>query len=392
MAKLKTNLDVSESRLALLDGLLADAGFDPAAFRGEIHPKDEMYHNTVGKVKPTDAAYLGYLTSGFRSYCMCEQITAALFGGIDKSGNFLEFASGHGRLTRFLVDRMPEGKLWVSDIYESAMEFQTAYFGVNTIQSVPDPEDLHADTRFDVILAGSLFTHLPDALFAKWLAKLGSLLTPQGVLFFSVRLDYSNVGPLAIGEMPDSGILFTTQTESDTLSTEIYGRTVVSEAYLTKAVQQALGSDKQMRVYRKALYENQDLVAVAASAHTDLSKMELRPVPFAASQGGLVKPEAPGQAEFHGWGIELTEGCRIKHAILQRDGQQMDTVKVEWAGHERVRKFFPGTKNPSQHFVVQVPMEWFDQGSVVSVRLPSTSGQEITVFLDPASISTKVDQ
>ena len=114
-----------------------------------------------------DARHLNYLMSGKATIEELRPIVNAVFGGFDQIGAFLEFACGHGRLTRFLVQEMPASRIFVSDIYQDAVEFQKEQFGVNGKVSVSEPEKYPLDQTYDCILVASLFSHLPPRTFVR---------------------------------------------------------------------------------------------------------------------------------------------------------------------------------------------------------------------------------
>jgi SAM-dependent methyltransferase len=103
--------------------------------------------------------------------------------------------------------------------------------GVHAIQSTAQPEDFHADQTFDFIYVGSLFTHLPDHLFRRWLNRLYELLTPNGILAFTTH----GPGHLKAGvTMPAEGIYYIPETEIPSLDPEVYGATIVTPEYVKK--------------------------------------------------------------------------------------------------------------------------------------------------------------
>ncbi len=87
------------------------------------------------------------------------QVAEWAFGGFDGIESVLDFASGHGRFTRFLLQTVPSDKVWDSDIYADAMDFQRREFGVRCIPSCDRPEDYRPGRHFDLIFVASLFSH-----------------------------------------------------------------------------------------------------------------------------------------------------------------------------------------------------------------------------------------
>jgi len=67
------------------------------------------------------------------------------------------------------------------------VRFQEETFGVRGTVSAANPAALPLDGPYDVVLACSFFSHLPAARFEAWLGRLRRLLSPGGVLIFSVH-------------------------------------------------------------------------------------------------------------------------------------------------------------------------------------------------------------
>ena len=212
-----------------------------------------MYHKAIAVKHPTDFAYFKYIESGRRTDDVMRQFYDHFFSGPENIGSVLEFASGHGRATRYLIQSIPTERVWVSDIYADAMAFQKSYFKVNTIQSVDDPGDFECDRKFDMITVSSLFTHLPENLFGRWLAKLDSLLEKDGVLFVSAREAGTVVDTRNIDGIEDTGIVYEFRSESSSLSTDIYGLTTVTDEFMRKMIAEFISPEAHVQVFKPAL-------------------------------------------------------------------------------------------------------------------------------------------
>ena len=73
----------------------------------------------------------------------------------------LDFASGFGRMLRFLSKRLPTDRVFASDLMRETTRFTQATFGVHSFPSAADPREIAFPRRFSAIWVGSLFTHLP---------------------------------------------------------------------------------------------------------------------------------------------------------------------------------------------------------------------------------------
>ena len=157
----------------LVAALLADRGLSRDDVPLEIDPRDEMlaFLMEINQGDPDRALFL-YFLSGLSIADTLGQLLLWRFGGWERVGSVLDFASGYGRVTRFLLRDLPPGKVWISDVYEGAVEFQSRRFGVHGLVSTLRPEDFSPAERFDAILVTSLFTHLREERFAGWLRRL----------------------------------------------------------------------------------------------------------------------------------------------------------------------------------------------------------------------------
>ena len=173
----------------------------------------------------------------------------------------LDFASGYGRLTRFLVHEKLAEEVTVCDILEGGMAFQTAQFGVRAVVSTTLPENLVVPERYDLIFVASLFTHLPPSTFTPWLQRLATMLESDGLLIFSVHDE--TIAPDRV-----DGIHFATNSESRVLDTNEYGSTWVTETWVREQVAAIDPSFACVRLPR-ALSDWQDVYVVSPSPIPD---------------------------------------------------------------------------------------------------------------------------
>jgi SAM-dependent methyltransferase len=151
----------------------------------------------------------------------------------------LEFASGYGRVTRHLTGM----NLVASDIHPEAVQFTRDRLGVQAVQATPMPEDFEPGERFDFIFVLSLFSHLPDDLFGRWMKKLIDLLTPDGYLQFTTHGEKAakNVSVLAEVFNEETGYGYFPGSDQLDIGTSIYGSSIVSTAYTARQVREAGG-------------------------------------------------------------------------------------------------------------------------------------------------------
>jgi hypothetical protein len=197
---------------------------DGSRVNATIHDDDEMFW-TISEIDPA-APVAHYLDSGSRA---ADALVDALQqAGRDLEGPLLDFACGHGRVTRHLVGRVD---LTVADIHPGAVEFVTDTFGVPGFVSVTDPADLDHGGRYRVIWVASLFSHLSHDRWVPWLAALRGLLDDDGALVFSTN------GP-GHHDLPEVEPGFRFGTENEThgrLDGAEYGTTEVDPEWVERA-------------------------------------------------------------------------------------------------------------------------------------------------------------
>ena len=365
----------------LIDALLLRA---PAALAGAdrgIHRDDEMLgHALAMQGGDLDAALVDYFREGLQVASVVRQVATWRWGSLDRIGAMLDFASGCGRVTRFLVREIPAERIAVSDVLPAAIAFQAERFGVRAVPSSADAERFDPSARYDLIWATSLFTHLPAAAFEAWLRRLLGCLTPDGLLAFSVH-DPSVLRPALRpeDEMPAGGFLFRAHSESRTLDPEAYGSSFASEAFVRAALERAQPGVWCRRLPR-ALSNFQDLYLAAAYQP---------PLPDPSVDAGPVGhldlcavPE-PGQIEFGGWAAQWTGGFDADGAervVVRLDGVEVGSVRPSMprpdvdAAHRR-----PGARGFAVRCAVPPALRW--DAAVLEVAAISAGGVATPIFL-----------
>ncbi|MGD1716220.1 methyltransferase [Dapis sp. BLCC M172] len=240
---------IESNNKLIIDTFIQDQTRKPEKINEIIHPQDEMYlyalKNTDGR---KDEALLRYFSNGKRILDAVKQIIEWYFDGFENISSFLDFASGYGRFSRFLLQEIPTNKIWVSDIYPEAVKFQKQEFGFDGIVSTNSPEDYQINQKFDCIFACSFFSHTPQKTFAGWLEKLYSCLTEKGILIFSTH----DLSLMTIEtDVEAEEIYFTPESESLFLKTEDYGVTYVGNKWVGKVIQKVTqGKAKWHRIKR----------------------------------------------------------------------------------------------------------------------------------------------
>jgi SAM-dependent methyltransferase len=314
----------------LVRALLADLGLEPGGVDLAIDPGDEMLGFLVQACQgDRERAQYAYFQSGASIADAMAQVLGWRFGQPGRVGKLLDFASGYGRVTRFLLRLLPAERVWVSDVYAEGVSFQQRRFGVHGIVSTVRPEDFAAaaaGAAFDAILVTSLFTHLPEERFVAWLQALMSLLAPGGVLAFSVH----DRCLLPAGEkLPPGGLLFQEISESGSLPGAEYGSTWVSEGFVRRALDRALGGGAakgSLHRLPRGLCNFQDLYVAVPEAGADFSGLAFRGEPYLfVERCALVDPD---RLDLRGWAGVLGSGSLAAVEVLL-DGELLARLPVD---------------------------------------------------------------
>ena len=314
----ESNLDLVEN--PVIKAFIRDQAKFPEDFKLNICEDDEMYLFSMKKVAEDGddgtRALVRYYAIGRSVLDTVKQVVEWHFGSFENVPSFLDFACGYGRFTRFLIQEMPPEKIWVSDIYANAVKFQTEYLGVNGIVSTGKPENYLIERKFDCILANSFFSHMPERTFTNWLQNLYDLLTPNGILMFSVH-DECLLEPHI--EMSAKGILFSPQSESQSLDKEEYGTTYVTEKFVRELVEKVSGGKAFVHRIKKGICKFQDLYVVTNQLVRDFSELKFNHQP-----GGYIDVAALTKKDslyLEGWAADVNLDGRIEEVQVLVNGE-----------------------------------------------------------------------
>jgi SAM-dependent methyltransferase len=237
-----------------------------------------------------DRAVTNYFVNGYEQLELVRHIAR---WRSKRPRRMLDFASGYGRLTRFLVHEAVAEEVTVADILPGGMEFQAEQFGVRTILSTTLPADLAVEERYDLIFVASLFTHLPESTFTPWLQKLAGLLTEEGLLIFSVHDE-------TLAPEKFEGLYFRSTSESRVLDLADYGSTWVTESFVRSQVA-AIGADWACVRLHRALADWQDVYVISPAAIPE--------APPRRTPKGFVETfeSTPESLRISGWASSVSE-------------------------------------------------------------------------------------
>lgn len=275
-----------------------------------IHPECQMLAHSLRHHRDAALAVSQYFSVALQQYHTVRQIIDRVFDQ-PRDIEFLDFACGYGRLLRFLVHSIPPEQIAAAEIQPDAVDYARDRFGVHALPSSERPEDFDPDRRFDMIWVASLFSHLPEGLFGRWLNVLAGLLRPEGILCFSVHDEALLPQGMAV---PESGLLYIEGSENAGLSPEIYGTTFVTHDYVRRSVERAFSKSRRPVRMPRLLAHEQDVYVVAAQPDRDLSGLEQ----FRRGARGWLdrrSVDEPGRLSLKGWAASL-------------DGEPLEGVEV----------------------------------------------------------------
>lgn len=272
---------------ACLRGILG--GSPPVAT--QIHPSDEMYTTEVASGGGTpEAAAIRYFSTASGIFRTVSELAAWRFGGFAGVRSLLDFASGYGRATRFFARALDPARITVAEIDAEAVRFQTDAFGVRGCVSRTDPRDLALSGSFDLVLAVSFFSHLPESRFQAWLERLYRLVARGGMLVFSTHGEALKPEDEALSP---SGFAFRAQSETARLAGHEYGTSWVTSEFVRRASLEVSGGAGRLAVYPEGLCGYQDLYVLSKPPLAEgpdplLARHPKGALEFATVEGGLV--------------------------------------------------------------------------------------------------------
>ncbi|HVS13998.1 MAG TPA: class I SAM-dependent methyltransferase [Thermoanaerobaculia bacterium] len=348
--------------------------------RLDVAAGDEMLHYALAEqFQHRGLALFSYLRSGLTAAETLEQILGWRFGDPARTPSLLDFASGYGRVTRFLAQTVGAERITVGEISRGAVEFQRRLLGVDAVLSTALPCDLELGRRHAAVAVLSLFTHLPDSSFRAWLARLWGAVDEGGVLVFSVN-DEAVLFPGRA--MPAEGLYFEPVSENAELAAADYGTTWVAERWVARAIDAACGGATRYLRIPRGLWHFQDLYVVArapAPAHLGPCAVELPPEGYLDA----CIPVAPDRVRVSGWAIDRGAPETPPRITIEIDGvvraetraveEREDLAAVHGAAHLR------------SGFVAEVASGGgaLRPDQILAVRATSSGGRDTLLHLSP---------
>ena len=157
---------------------------------GRIHHNDLMFEGR------TNESIQGYASTGRQAVELIARALEAREKTLEDAGRVLDFGCGHGRVLRYLAQRVPPDRITVCDLDHRAARFCVEEFGVKSIPGSTDLDRVPLES-YDVIWMGSVLTHLDREDAKALLRALTSVLLPGGAMVFTT------LGPSTLAESED---------------------------------------------------------------------------------------------------------------------------------------------------------------------------------------------
>ncbi len=122
------------------------------------------------------------LREGFGFYSLVRELAAQNLGGIDQC-RVLDFGCGWGRILRFFVKDVSEGRLFGTDVVPElvALTSSSNPWAKVTANSPLPPLDF-PDNSFDLVYLYSVFSHLSEEAHEAWIDEFARVLRPGGLV------------------------------------------------------------------------------------------------------------------------------------------------------------------------------------------------------------------
>lgn len=338
-----------------------------------IHPSDPMLRHSLKHHANVNQAVSQYFNVALQQHNAAQQILGLVFDQPHSEIDILDFACGYGRLLRFLNLHHPRTRIWAADIQQDAVSFVTREFGVQGLGSCIDPQRFDPARHFDFIWVASLFSHLPEHLFHGWLARLYSLLTPPGVLCFSVHNEA--LLPAHI-ELPADGIYFVPASEDAALDNKAYGTTFVSDSFVTSAITKTTGNTNHSCRIRRALAHEQDIYVISKQRHLDPSRLAT----FRYGPWGWVQQcqiSSNGVLELDGWAASLDDGALDSVDITVNGTTYLCPTGII---REDVRRVFDDERLIASGWKFSLPVNPTSSPAFIDVTARSTAGESALLY------------
>ncbi len=176
-------------------------------------PPDDVQRRFTARSGKENLLQAFHFYKFLRETCSLEQINQP---------KILDFGGGWGRISRFFFRDTNANFIWIADCLADSIYWLNATGNpCNIIKNEPRPPIADLDTKFDLIYAFSVFSHLSEDYFLSWHENISHYLTEKLPHYDEIRLRYDK------GEFqfyPTGG--------GGELSSDFYGETIIPKSYM----------------------------------------------------------------------------------------------------------------------------------------------------------------
>lgn len=300
----------------------SEAGICP-----DISPADEMFSYPIRlRGASPDDATIEYFRVGHETFAVLDQ-AVRWAGGSWAESRVLDFASGYGRVSRFVADAATTERMAVADILAPAVAFQETHLGVAGVVSATAPAAVDIGGPYDVITVISLFSHLPDKTFRAWLAKLALSLADGGLLLISTAGEHAYSVTESAGKL-DKDFVFWRWSESRKLKTGDYGKAFCRPEYVQRIVDRLDGVAILARLPH-AINNHQDLYVLGRGRPAPAAACIVQPVP--SIHIDVARREDGAGLRVQGWALSQPERAPVTRVTIYHGEQRLGTATL--GGH-----------------------------------------------------------
>ncbi len=147
-------------------------------------PRDIISHVCFVRGREVPQSTLRWLHGGYIAMRHFDHVLRAAGCTLPQGAVILDFGCGSARVTRFMSELAPDAQLFGCDIDAAAIDWnvRNLHSSGHYLVSPDEPPLPSAIPLCDLIIAISVFTHLPEPMQNRWLAELRARLKPGGCL------------------------------------------------------------------------------------------------------------------------------------------------------------------------------------------------------------------
>jgi SAM-dependent methyltransferase len=164
--------------------LVRESYFRPSAFEGVLpgFPEEAV------QVRFTGNAGELMLWQAFQAYRLLRTLAADHGRAVAGCRAVLDFGCGWGRILRFFLKDVGEGRLWGVDVNPDMIAICRRQDRWSRFELVPAAGPApFPDGAFDLVYSFSVFSHFSEAMHGRWLEEIRRILSPDGLFIATTR-------------------------------------------------------------------------------------------------------------------------------------------------------------------------------------------------------------